>query len=274
MIKKMPIASINGIKLYYEASGEGKPVVMLHGYVGDIEDWRNQIDLFSSSYRVYALDQRGRGKSDAPKDEELYSFELFVEDVYRWLKLMKVEKCCLIGHSMGGMVAMRFTLAHPEMVEALVLADTTSDIRPTTPDGVKYQQKLYDIAVSQGTVAAFDYDLETNLATKKRYQLHPETLTRMREKTRTTPVWGYVNARKSSGKRTSITDQLGKIKVPTLIIYAEHDLPYMIAAAPEMHQEISDSDLIMIENSGHGPMYERPDEFNEALLGFFKRINW
>ena len=69
----MPIANINSVKLNYEVSGQGKDIVLLHGYVGDIQDWKNQIALLSPKYRVSVLDQRGRGKSEAD-DRGKWSF--------------------------------------------------------------------------------------------------------------------------------------------------------------------------------------------------------
>ena len=102
----MPKTKMNGAEFNYETSGSGKDIVLLHGYVSDIEDWRNQVDYFSSRYRIAALDQRGRGKSGAPADSAAYSMDIFVDDVHQWLKLIGVAKCCLAGHSLGGMVAM------------------------------------------------------------------------------------------------------------------------------------------------------------------------
>ncbi len=80
----MPYITVNGAKLYYEDTGKGKPIVFLHGYVGDIEDWRNQINLLSPKYRCLAIDQRGRGKGTAPKRPEDYKFSLFIDDIYQW----------------------------------------------------------------------------------------------------------------------------------------------------------------------------------------------
>lgn len=270
----MPIANINSVKLNYEVSGQGKDIVLLHGYVGDIEDWRNQIALLSPEYRVSILDQRGRGKSEAPENEDAYSIGIFVEDVYQWMKLVKIEECCLTGHSLGGMVSLAFTLAHPEMVRALVLADTSSEKTTVPPEMTRFRETVNKIALTEGMGAAFDYDLANNPASKGRYQKHPQTLARMRAKTQTTPAYGYVNIWKALRNRESVTGRLSEISVPTLIIYAEDDLPFAISGAKVMHQEIASSELVMIKNSGHGSMYEKPEEFNEILTKFLNRIKW
>lgn len=269
----MPDITVNGAKLYYEDSGKGKPIVFLHGYVGDIEDFRAQITALSPKYRCLALDQRGRGKGVAPKKSEAYSYELFVDDVYKWLKQTKVEKFVLDGHSLGGMVAQGFTLTHPEMVEALILTDTSSGSVPVSPEEIKAREKLAELALTQGTVAAFNYDLANNPATKARYQKHPETLERMREKTRTTSPEGYVYVRRASSNRPSFTERLSEIKCPTIIFCGTDDTGF-VEPSKVMASKIAGSELVWIQNAGHGVMYEKPAPYNDALLKFLNKIKY
>jgi 3-oxoadipate enol-lactonase len=270
----MPTAHVNGVNLNYELAGRGKPVVMLHGYIGDLEDWRAQIDYFSARYQVAALDQRGRGKSDAPKDDSAYSMGIFVEDVYRWLKWLGIEKCCLMGHSLGGMVAMSFTLAHPEMISALVIADSNSEGQAVTPETTTLREKEHSIALKQGNAAAWDYDLAHNSGTQERYGKHPETMQRMRRKYETTSPYGFINVWQAMCRWPGVTARLGEIAVPTLIVYADADLPFVLSGAQALHQRIKGSELVLMKNSSHGPMYEKPEEFNRVIEKFFKRINW
>lgn len=268
----MPNITVNGAKLYYEDTGKGKPIVFLHGYVGDIEDWRNQIKLLSPKYRCLALDQRGRGKGVAPKKQEDYTFPFFIDDVYQWLKQMKVDKFVLNGHSLGGMVSQGFTLAHPEMVTGLILAATSSGSGAISAEEAKQRDKLTEIALSKGTVAAFDYDLENNSATKARYARHPETLERMREKTRTTSAEGYVYVRGASNNRPVYTERLGEIKCPTLAIVGDDDP--LVAPMKVIAAKIPSCDYVLVNNSGHGVMYEQPGQYNDALVKFLDKIKY
>ena len=105
-------------------------------------------------------------------------------------------------------------------------------------------------------------------------QQHPETLDRMRAKTISTSAYGYVNIRQALQNRQPVTDRLSAIKVPTLIIYADDDLPFCISGSQMMHQRIAGSELAMIANSGHGSMYEQSAAFNRLLSAFLKRIEW
>jgi 3-oxoadipate enol-lactonase len=269
----MPGITVNEAKLYYEDTGQGKPIVFLHGYVGDIEDWRAQINYFSPKYRCLALDQRGRGKGEAPKTPNGYSFDLFVDDVYKWLRKLKVDKFALAGHSMGGMIAQGFTFAHLEMVEALILTDTSSGSMSLGRDNPQHRERLNEIALTLGTVAAFDYDLVNNPATKARYLKHPETFDRMREKTRTTSPEGYVYVREASQNRPVFTDRLSEIKCPSLLCCGTDDTG-LVEPMKIMASKIKNSELVWIQNAGHGVMYEKPADYNEARSKFLKKIKY
>jgi 3-oxoadipate enol-lactonase len=267
----MPEIVVNKANLFYEDTGKGKPVVFLHGYVGDIEDWRAQINHFSPEYRCLALDQRGRGKGIAPKTKEEYSFDLFVDDIFKWVVKLRVEKFVLVGHSLGGMIAQGFVFAHPEMVGALVLTDTSSGLMSVRND-TEHQKRLNEIALTLGTVAAFDYDLVNNSATRARYMKHPETFDRMREKTRTTSPEGYVFVRGAGSGRPVFTDRLPEIKCPVLLFCGTDDTG-LVEPMKVMASKLK-SELVWIKDAGHGVMYEKPSQYNEALEKFLKKIKY
>ncbi|MFH1638803.1 MAG: alpha/beta hydrolase [Chloroflexota bacterium] len=269
----MPGIKVNGADLYYEDTGKGKPIVFIHGYVSDIEDWRHQINYFSSKYRCLALDQRGRGKGTPPKNPDEYTFDLFVDDVYQWLKALKVERFVLDGHSLGGMISQGFTLAHPEMVEALVLTDTSSGSTSVSAEQMAYRKVLNEIAFNIGTVAAFDYDYANDPATTARYTKHPETWDRMREKTRTTSPEGYVYVRMGLQNRPVYTERLSEIKCPTILFCGTDDVG-LVEPMKLMASKLKGSELIWLQNAGHGAMYDKPGEYNQALAKFLQKIKY
>src|SRR6266851_3278425 len=117
-ISKQPqtgFAELNGTRLYYEVAGEGHPLVLIHGGLVDRRLWDDQFDVFAQHYRVIRYDIRGFGNSDVPAGP--YSN---YEDLYGLLKFLGVEKAYIMGLSMGGGIDIDFTLAHPEMVAALI----------------------------------------------------------------------------------------------------------------------------------------------------------
>ena len=112
-----------GVKIKYTVEGEGAPVVLIHGAFSSADmNWRlpGTIKALAAHYQVIALDVRGHGDSDKPDKEDAYGAEM-AEDVIRLLDHLKVEKAHIVGYSMGGMIAMKVTTAHPDRVSSLTL---------------------------------------------------------------------------------------------------------------------------------------------------------
>lgn len=113
--------SSNPINLHYEMKGEGEVLLFLHGLGSSVEDWSYQLDYFSADYRVMACDLRGHGKSERPAT---YSIELMARDVEALLDRLQIDSVCIIGISLGGMVAQELALRAPLRVNRLVLVNT------------------------------------------------------------------------------------------------------------------------------------------------------
>lgn len=105
--------------LYYEESGNGFPLILLHGNGEDHTYFEKQVSFFSDSYRVIALDTRGHGKS--PRGDGEFTLSRFADDLYEFMKLMGIEKAHILGFSDGANIAVIFALRHPEMIEKLIL---------------------------------------------------------------------------------------------------------------------------------------------------------
>ncbi|NQU07244.1 MAG: alpha/beta fold hydrolase, partial [Candidatus Abyssubacteria bacterium] len=176
----MPVIRVNDIDLNYEQSGKGETIVFLHGYTGSSQDWASQIPVVSTDYRAIAVDHRGHGKSEAPVTEEAYSIKIFSEDVYALLGRLGITRCCLVGHSMGGFMALQLVLDHPDIVKALVLVDTSSGEFEVAPGYAELRAKLDDLTRTKGMEAAFEYDAAHNPVRIERFKRHPD----MREVTR------------------------------------------------------------------------------------------
>ncbi|WP_395049108.1 alpha/beta fold hydrolase [Flavobacterium sp.] len=107
--------------LYSKIEGEGKPLLILHGFLGMSDNWKTMgMQFAANGYQVHLLDLRNHGKS-FHSDE--FSYEIMAQDVYEYCKANSLEKVNILGHSMGGKTAMLFATIHPEMVEKLVVAD-------------------------------------------------------------------------------------------------------------------------------------------------------
>ncbi|MEW6186569.1 MAG: alpha/beta hydrolase [Thermodesulfobacteriota bacterium] len=269
----MPGMKINGFELYYEDHGQGEAIVFLHGFTGSGQDWRYQLKALPGKYRGITLDFRGHGKSEAPEKEKDFSIYLNSEDVLGLLNHLSLDRCCLVGHSMGGFTALQFVLDHPERVSGLVLVDTSSGEWDTVPGYAELRAKLDELASTQGLEAAFAYDSANNPIRIQRFQRQPEQREINRRKTVGTSVNGYIYTPRSFGKWQSVTSRLGEIKVPTLIIRGEEDLGF-VKSSEVLKTSINGAELIVVPGAYHNPHEEAPEIFNKVFMKFVSAISW
>jgi pimeloyl-ACP methyl ester carboxylesterase len=269
----MPLIKVNGVNLNYEEIGKGEAVLFLHGFTGSRQDWKNQREAVKNKHRFLALDFRGHGKSEAPKREEDYSIYHNSKDVYQLLSRLDINRCCLVGHSMGGFTALQFVLDHPEMVRGLVLVDTSSGEWDVVPGYAELRAKLTELALCQGIEAAFEYDAANNPVRIQRFQKDPQQREITRQKTLQTSVEGYVHVPKSFGTWQPVSKRLNEIKVPTIIIRGEEDAGF-IRASQILNDSIEGSELVVVPGAFHNPHEESPKFFNENFLRFLGKIKW
>ncbi|MCP4754991.1 MAG: alpha/beta fold hydrolase [Proteobacteria bacterium] len=264
---------VNNVEINYELKGDGDAIVFLHGFTGSTRDWDSQIDLISDKYRTIAVDHRGHGMSEAPVSEEEYSIQIFSQDVYALLKELGIDRCCLVGHSMGGFMSLQFVLDHPEMVSGLVLVDTSSGDWDMAPGYEEFRAKLVDLAENDGLEAVFEYDAANNPARIEKFEKHPELREIARQKVLNTSVEGYIHVGNSFQKWPSVTNRLGEIKVPTIVFLGEEDAGF-VRSSQVMKDGIAGSKLVVVPGVGHNPHEEAPDLFNKDFLDFLPTISW
>jgi len=267
----MPFELINGVSLHYEEAGSGEAIILLHGYTGSTKDWACQVPLLAPAYRVIALDHRGHGMSSAPHEEEDYSIPISSGDVYELMQLLGIDRCCLIGHSMGGFIALQFALDHPDRVSALVLVDTSSGTFDVAPGYPELRAKMDELAREEGVEAAFEYEATHNTIRIERFRWHPQWREIARRKVLGTSVDGYIYVARSFGKWRPVTERLGEIRVPTLIFRGDEDAPFA-AASETLREAIAGSRLVIIPGAGHSPHEEAPGIFNEELATFLADV--
>jgi len=266
----MPHAHVNGISIHYEERGQGFPIVLVHGYTGNLRNWVFQIPVLAQAYRTVSLDLRGHGLTDRLPEPEDYSLERLAEDVYGLLQTLGIGECYLCGHSMGGMVAQEFILAHPEMVRALIMVDTGAEQPPSAALGEP--ARLVQIARSQGMEAVFEEMLHASpLFGPLAEAANSVYIEKWREQFLLTSVEGYVYCGQAIHGRRSLLDELYRIQIPTLIICGALDEPFL-EASRQMHERITGSELVIIPGSGHVPEIERPQEFNHIVTSFLARV--
>ncbi|MBD0371064.1 MAG: alpha/beta hydrolase [Pyrinomonadaceae bacterium] len=261
------LADVNGTRLFYEMAGRGRTVVLIHGGLVDSRLWDDQFREFAKHYRVIRYDLRGFGRSGYPASAFSH-----VEDLYALLKFLKVERCSLVGLSLGSMIAADFTLEHPEMVERLVL--TAPGLRGSTAPRNERARAVYKLAETQGRDKAIDAWMENDFfATGK--SNNPAYEERMRAMLRDNyKTWGPTPTQLVwNWPKWQTTERLEEIKAPTLIIAGDKDAPSIMVNVQIYESKIPGARKIIITNVSHHLVMEKPAEYNRLVLDFLKRAS-
>jgi len=268
----MPFASINGVRLYYEAAGSGAPLVLVHGFACGARSWDPQVRVFSRARRVITYDVRGHGVSEAPENAAAYSQDISVQDLHDLLVQLKIRRAVVGGLSMGGNIALNFALAHPSMVSKLIVADTGAGSDQSGDWAAECQE--YAGACERRGMEAFA-DLACASPLFARYVATSPTAERfIRSCLMTHRARGLAHtAREVLIKRPTIyalEPRLRQLRVPTLLIVGEHDEPCL-----KTHRFMGDcipgATYLMIRGVGHLTNLEAPAAFNAAVKRFLAR---
>jgi pimeloyl-ACP methyl ester carboxylesterase len=262
------MAEVNGTKLYYEVQGEGHPLVLIHEGIADSRMWDDQMPDFAARYKVIRYDLRGFGKSDVPPGPYAPG-----DDLYALLQHLGVEKAYLLGGSMGGGIAIDFTLAHPEMVGALIpVCAGLSGFRPEMGEAGKAFIAQYEAVEQSGDAARlneFEVHLWVDGLGRTPEQVSPAVRERVRE------MNAGVIARSAEQQQTQprplnppAAGRLGEINVPTLVIVGAEDHAGIQQTADKLVAEIPGARKAVIADTAHVPNKEKPDEFNRLVLDF------
>ncbi|MEE8369172.1 MAG: alpha/beta hydrolase [Dehalococcoidia bacterium] len=266
----MLYARVNGIDLHYQDLGAGFPLVFVHGYTGDLRNWDLQLPaVLSQGYRAILLDLRGHGESEKPPRSVDYTLELMAQDVFALVEQLGLGECYLIGHSMGGMIAQRLILAHPDPFRALVLVDTAAGVADETAN--ERRARLAQIARERGMEAVFEELIRIDpLAAELRAE--PDAFDAWRQQFLLTSREAYVHCAEAISNRESLLDKVHAISVPTLIVCGADDETYL-GPSQRLHERIRGSELAVIAGAGHSPQAEQADEFNRLLSAFLSRVH-
>ena len=266
---------INGHTIFYTVKGEGKPLLLIHGYGAGMWVWEKQIEALSQSYRVYALDLIGHGYSDRPKIP--YSPETYIHFLRDFMERVGIEKATLIGNSMGGGIAWAMAILFPERVDRLILINGVPPdvLNSVNNDSFRTLVAIKDIPLLPYLVMAgrnrnsikwillecvSDIKLITPEILNRQYQLSKIKGT----------TWVLYSTFKHAEEALTLRDKLSLIGCPTLLIWGERDLIVPPHVGETLHQAITGSKFLKIEKSGHIPMWETPDEVNPAIFEFLK----
>jgi 3-oxoadipate enol-lactonase len=252
----MPFIPVNGIELYYEVHGEGPAVVFCHGAGGNHLSWWQQIPVFANHFTCITYDSRAFGRS---RDAEGGGRQWFWKDLAALLDHLGVERTAIVAQSMGGRTAVPFAMMNPGCAWAIVLAGTNGG---AVTEEVHQLQDEYKASLPKGSTLndralAPGYD-EADSAKEFLY----------REINRLNPKRPRDFLAIPSGYRGSSAQRLADSGVPVFFLVGEHDAivpPYVTRLC---HEAVPGSRFQVIPDAGHSAYFERPDEFNAAVMGF------
>jgi len=264
-------AEVNGAKLYYEVTGAGHPLVLLHEGIADSRMYDDQFNAFAQRYRVVRFDLRGFGRSDLPPGDEPVAL---YEDLYGLLALLGIKKTYVLGMSMGGAIALDFTLAHPVMVDALILVAPGVSGYDMASFEVEYQAIGEEIeeAVKRG-----DYERASELETRI-WVVGPERTPQqvdpsVRQRVYEMNLHNFRNMGAAEFPPSQELDppaiaRLGEVAVPTCLIIGDKDVREMLSIIDKLEQGIPGARKVVMRDVAHALNMEQPEEFNRIVLDF------
>ena len=253
----------DGLEIVGEVRGQGDTaLVFLHGWCGDREYWKHQVEVFAADYRVVALDQAGHGESG--KGRKAWTADGLAGDVEAVVKALGLKRVILVGHSMGGSVALLAAKRMPGTVVAVIGVDTLQNAEFKLPEEVR-KSILTDVendfkGTVRETIAGLlpekaDAELKKWLQTKAEGQDPKMALALMRD------LFG-LDTRKL----------LKEAKVPVRCINSAGGYKFFTPTAVETNKKYADFGAVIIDGVGHHPMLEKPDEFNRRLRDVLKEL--
>lgn len=253
-------AVVFGTKIHYLEAGSGPVVILLHGLGGSSQNWALNLAPLAQKFRVIVPDQIGFGNSDKPFIH--YRIGTYVDYLDQFCKELKIERASLVGNSMGGWIAAAYTVAFPELVDRLVLVDaagypppanfdyrTLYGLNPSTRAGMKQVAALVFYNKLFQSDALIDAALAARITAGDGYTITSiiESITRGED---------------------FLDNRVKSIKQPTLVVWGRQDGLTLLADGERFKKEIPNSTLLVIDECGHVPQFEKAAEFNVALLKF------
>jgi pimeloyl-ACP methyl ester carboxylesterase len=266
--EEIPLATavVNGVTVAYddEGSGDGTPVVLVHGHPFDRSMWAPQVSgAVAAGRRVIVPDLRGYGASEVVPG--ITPLEVFARDIAALLDHLGVPEAVVGGLSMGGQIVMEFQRLFPERVAGLVLADTFPGAE--TEEGRRARNAMADRLLAEGMSGYADEVLDRMIAPCNVTAL-PGVAAHVLRMMRGTSPEGAAAALRGRAQRPDYGAVLTAVRVPALIVVGRDDGYTPVAEAEAMHAAVAGSRLVVIEGAGHLPNLERPEEFNDALRRF------
>ncbi len=259
----------DGVSLAVTVMGQGPGLLLVHGHGGCKEDFADHAPKLAENFTVAMPDLRGHGESDQPSDPAMYSFERMQHDLMAVVDALGFDRFTVLGHSMGGMVVRRLVLDAPHRIHSLILMDTCAGpiegfdpelmdlgAKVAFEDGKDALKALLDMAAPLDNAA-----YHRVLAERDGYQEFVDRKWELLSEV----MWGSMI--RAIAYQADDSDEMASITVPTLVLVGELDAPFR-GSAVRMAEAIAGSTLVVIDDAGHSPQFENPEQWNAAIDAF------
>jgi pimeloyl-ACP methyl ester carboxylesterase len=263
-LSKRTVAASDGLKLVCEVGGQGDTaLIFLHGWCGDRAYWKNQVSAFAPDYRVVTMDQAGHGESG--KDRDQWTVASLGQDVESVVKALELNRVIVIGHSMGGPVGLIAAKRMPGKIVAVIGVDTIQNAE------MKMRQDLAKQYLDALT-ADFEGSLKGLFAGLLPEQLEPGLKDWIASRAAAQDPKMAIGLMRDMTE-LEVKTLLAEAKVPVRCINSSGGFAFHTPTAAETNRKYADYKAVLIDNVGHYPMLEKPDEFNRKLREVLKEFD-
>ncbi len=257
---------VNGVSLRYEVEGNGKPLVLIHGWALSRSEWDGQVELLLPHYKVIRYDRRGFGESSGKPD-----FTADPADLKALLETLGHPRAHILGHSQGGGVALTFAVRYPEMVEGLILFGTG----PPAGFGLAWDgadafpfAEWTEIARTHGVDSL--KEAMSSMAANM-FPGRPDGARRARTELVSYRGLDLIDpAAPSNLVEPARVDELRTVRAPTLVIVGEYEMPYMQVVADALTYGITGAKKVVVPGGGHAVNWVEPERFVAEILRFLR----
>jgi pimeloyl-ACP methyl ester carboxylesterase len=265
---------VHGVELHYTEQGQGEPLILLHGGIGDYRSWEPQMKVLSSQFRVISYSRRYHYPNNNPLTPKYHSAYTEADDLAAFIRKLKLGRVHLVGTSIGAFTALVLAVQHPEMVRSLVLAEPPVHqwVRNSPNGAAAYQEFMTTIwqpaaeAFKTGDDLGAMRVLVDGFAGTRRFDnLPPDARAAVMENSRFFKVMTS-----SSDPFPNLSKaKVARLRIPILIITGENTIKLHKLVNEELARLLPKAEQAIIPKAGHGSPRENPQAFNEAVLKFF-----
>jgi pimeloyl-ACP methyl ester carboxylesterase len=271
---KGKFVTVDGKKVHYLETGNGPPIILIHGFLYNTVMWKKNIDALATKFKVYTIDLWGWGYSERLKEND-YSFERYGKQIVGFMDALNIRKASLAGQSMGGGISVYVAAYHPDRVDRLILVDPAVIPYPMTTIGQIYQIPFVgefmnaipgDALLKHNIRAIWFYD--GNKASDEYCQ---EVLQSMCIKGSYSGMMFIIRNVLKVPYVEKEAKLLSGMNVPILIVHGREDKAIPLDRSKRLNDLWKGSKLVVFDKAGHSPHEEYPEKFNPLALEFLSR---